>query len=163
MVLGVLPTLYRLIFNSEERTMPFFPVEQIDLSANYRFVIAYFSEVILGTFGPTAIFAVDFSIMSVVAQLAAQLRLLQLSIRYVFFCIIFLTVGITAPSSSPTIHYFSNNRLEICGGIGLDLYSTTTRGVLIVALIQTNNITFPKKFSSFLYDRSRISFPQKNV
>lgn len=78
---GVLPTLYRLIFHPAKRTMPFFYVEQIDLSTDYRFILAYIAEVILGTFGPTAIFAVDFSITSIVAQLTAQLKLLQFLIR----------------------------------------------------------------------------------
>lgn len=79
--LGILPSCYWLLFNYEHRAMPFFPIEYLDLSKKPSFVMAYFSQVIEGTFGPAAIIGVDFSIMAIIAQTSAQLRLLQYSMR----------------------------------------------------------------------------------
>lgn len=79
--LGILPSAYVLIFKPENREMPYYPIEQLNTNSTPIFMVAYFTEIIEGTFGPTVIFAVDFSIMSIIAQLSAQLRLLQFSLK----------------------------------------------------------------------------------
>lgn len=80
---GIAPNCLNRFFKPEEEWyLPFYPLSLVEVSGSPRFELAYGFELFGMISICIVIHAVDFTIISVIAQLGAQLKVLQLSMRY---------------------------------------------------------------------------------